>query len=159
MTPGSADIVLVEDNAHDAELALYALSKGNLTAFHVEVLHDGTEALDYFFCGGRFAARRIEDYPRLVLLDLKLPKVDGIEVLRRLKGDPRVSSTPVVMFTSSREERDVMDSYRLGANGYVVKPVGFEEFARAMETIGAYWLHLNEKSRPDIPSRQGAVLT
>jgi two-component system, response regulator len=146
MPSGAVDIVLVEDNAHDAELALYALSKRKLPQ-NVEVLRDGAEALDYFFCTGRFSTRRFQDLPRLVLLDLKLPKVDGIEVLRRMKADRRLSSTPVVMLTSSREQRDVEESYRLGANSYVVKPVDFDRFAQALQSIGAYWLELNERAR------------
>ncbi len=146
MSPSTAEIVLVEDNAHDAELTLYTLSKRNF-AQNVEVLRDGAEALDYFFCTGRFAARRLQELPRLVLLDLKLPKVDGIEVLRRVKADRRLCATPVVMLTSSREERDVAESYRLGANSYVVKPVDFDQFAGALQAIGAYWLELNERAR------------
>jgi two-component system, response regulator len=143
MPPGTADIVLVEDNAHDAELALYALSKRNFSQ-NVVVLRDGAEALDYLLCTGPFSSRRLLDLPRLVLLDLKLPKVDGREVLNRLKTDPRVSSTPVVVLTSSREERDVTECYRLGANSYVVKPVDFDLFARVLQDICSYWLELNE---------------
>ena len=146
MSSGTAEIVLVEDNAHDAELTLYTLSKRNY-AQSVEVLRDGAEALDYFFCTGRFSSRRLQELPRPVLLDLKLPKVDGIEVLRRVKADKRLCVTPVVMLTSSREERDVAESYRLGANSYVVKPVDFDQFAGALQAIGAYWLELNERAR------------
>jgi two-component system response regulator len=147
MSSGSADIILVEDNAHDAELALYALGKRNFSQ-KVEVLRDGAEALDYLYCTGRYSSRSFQDLPRLVLLDLKLPKVDGIEVLRRVKSDRQLRCTPVVMLTSSREERDVMESYRLGANSYVVRPVDFDQFARALQAIGSYWLELNERGRP-----------
>jgi two-component system response regulator len=146
MPSDTAEIVLVEDNAHDAELTLYTLGKHNFSQ-NVEVLRDGAEALDYFFCTGRFSSRRTQELPRLVLLDLKLPKVDGIEVLRRVKADRRLCATPVVMLTSSREERDVAESYRLGANSYVVKPVDFYQFAAALQAIGAYWLELNERAR------------
>jgi len=144
MPPGAADIILVEDNAHDAELALYALSKRNF-AQNVVVLRDGAEALEYLFCTGAFSTRRPDDLPRLVLLDLKLPKVDGTEVLQRMKADRRLRGTPVVMLTSSREERDITECYRLGANSYVVKPVDFDLFARALQAIGSYWLELNER--------------
>ena len=146
MSAGTAEIVLVEDNAHDAELTLYTLSKRNF-AQNVAVLRDGAEALDYFFGTGRFSSRQLQELPRLVLLDLKLPKVDGIEVLRRVKTDRRLCATPVVMLTSSREARDVAESYRLGANSYVVKPVDFDQFAAALQAIGAYWLALNERAR------------
>jgi two-component system, response regulator len=141
-----AEIILVEDNAHDAELALYTLSKGGF-APKIEVLRDGAEALDYFFATGRFSSQGIPDLPRLILLDLKLPKVDGIEVLRRVKSDRRLRPTPVVMLTSSREERDIEESYRLGANSYVVKPVDYDQFALALQSISAYWVRLNERSR------------
>jgi len=145
MSSGTAEIVLIEDNAHDTELTLYTLGKRNLSQ-NVEVLRDGAEALDYFFCTGRFSSRGLQELPRLVLLDLKLPKVDGMEVLRRVKSDRRLRGTPIVMLTSSREERDVAESYRLGANSYVVKPVDFDEFAAALRAVGEYWLELNEPS-------------
>ncbi|HVO39288.1 MAG TPA: response regulator [Spirochaetia bacterium] len=154
MTSPAADIVLVEDNAHDAELALYALSRRS-SLEKVEVLRDGAEALEYFFCAGRFSYRRPDDLPRLVLLDLKLPKVDGIEVLRRLKSDPLVRITPIVMLTSSREERDISESFRLGANSYVVKPVDFDLFARTLREIGSYWLELNERAAPPASATPG----
>jgi len=115
-------ILLVEDNPSDAELALYALKKHNL-ANYIHIARDGAEALDFIFCAGDYAGRRIKDSPKVILLDLKLPKVDGLEVLRRIKADPRTRATPVVALTSSREERDIVESYRLGVNSYIVKPV------------------------------------
>jgi CheY-like chemotaxis protein len=154
MSAAEGDILLVEDNPQDAELTLYALGKNNLAKGIVN-MRDGAEALEYLFATGRYGDRRIEETPRLILLDLKLPKVDGIDVLRRLKADPRTSSIPVVMLTSSREERDIMESYRLGVNSYVVKPVDFEQFTAAVGEIGTYWLMLNEQalspSRGDRP--------
>ncbi len=133
--PSAVDILLVEDNANDAELTLRALKQRNL-ANQVFVCRDGTEALDFFFNGGT----RV---PKVVLLDLKLPKVDGLEVLRRLKDDPRTKSIPVVVLTSSREEPDIERAYALGANSYIVKPVDFDAFARAVSDVGLYWLLLN----------------
>jgi two-component system response regulator len=146
MTPDPAEILLVEDNPDDAELALYALEK-NKVANRIAVARDGVEALDFIFREGRYADRRSAEGPKLILLDLKLPKMDGIEVLRRLKKDPRSSSIPVVMLTSSREERDILESYKLGVNSYIVKPVDFEQFTKAVQQIGLYWLVLNERAR------------
>jgi CheY-like chemotaxis protein len=145
MGSSEVEILLVEDNPQDVELTMYALGKNNL-AKNIVNARDGAEALDFLFATGRFDQRRIEETPRLVLLDLKLPKVDGIDVLRRLKSDPRTRSIPVVMLTSSREERDIIESYRLGVNSYIVKPVDFEEFSAAVKEIGLYWLILNEQS-------------
>jgi two-component system, response regulator len=145
MTNAEAEILLVEDNPQDAELTLYALEK-NRFAHGIVVARDGAEALDYLFATGAYEGRRVEDVPRLVLLDLKLPKVDGIDVLRRLKSDPRLRSVPVVMLTSSREERDIRESYHLGVNSYIVKPVDFDEFSAAVGRIGRYWLSLNERA-------------
>jgi two-component system response regulator len=135
--------LLVEDNPSDAELALYALKKHNL-ANYIHIVRDGAEALDFIFCTGDYAGRRITDNPKVILLDLKLPKVDGLEVLRRIKADPRTRATPVVALTSSREERDIVESYRLGANSYIVKPVDFEQFAEAVRQLGLYWVLLNQ---------------
>jgi two-component system response regulator len=146
MTPDPVEILLVEDNPDDAELALYALEK-NKIANSVVVARDGVEALDYVFRKGLYANRHSEEAPRLILLDLKLPKLDGIDVLRALKGDPRSSSIPIVMLTSSREERDILESYQLGVNSYIVKPVDFEQFTMAVQQIGMYWLILNERAR------------
>jgi two-component system response regulator len=146
MKPGPLEILLVEDDPNDAELALYALEKNKL-ANRIEIVRDGADALDYIFCTGGFAERRFEDLPRLILLDLKLPKVDGIDVLRKIKSDPRTKAVPVVMLTSSRGERDIVESYRLGVNGYIVKPVDFEQFAKAVKQIGFYWLLVNGRAQ------------
>lgn len=137
------EILLVEDNPQDLELAQRALRKANLTN-RIEVARDGAEALEFIFCEGRYEARKIEDIPRVILLDLKLPKVDGLEVLKRLKGDPRTRAIPVVVLTSSKEQNDVVESYRLGVNSYIVKPVNFERFAEAVQQLGLYWLLLNQ---------------
>jgi CheY-like chemotaxis protein len=137
------EILLVEDNPGDAELALHALKKHKL-ANRIEVVRDGAEALDFIFARGSFIHRDINQTPRVVLLDLKLPKVDGLEVLRQVKADPRTRKIPVVVLTSSREERDVMESYNLGVNSYILKPVDFQQFTEAVRTIGLYWLLLNE---------------
>jgi two-component system response regulator len=134
-------ILLVEDNADDEALTLRALTKNNIKN-DVVVAHDGVEALDYLFGTGAFAGRR--GMPQLVLLDLKLPRVDGLEVLRRLRADPRTHLLPVVILTSSKEERDLVSGYSLGANSYVRKPVDFGEFTEAIRQLGLYWLILNE---------------
>ncbi len=147
MIPAQVEILLIEDNPNDAELAMYALQKNRL-ANHIVLLRDGAEALDYLFHEGERAGRSAIDAPKLILLDLKLPKIDGIDVLRRLKNDPRTKSIPVVMLTSSREERDIAESYQLGVNSYIVKPVDFDQFTKAVQEIGLYWLLLNEQARP-----------
>lgn len=146
-------ILLVEDNPHDVELALHAF-KTNKIANHVQVARDGAEALDFLFREGEFASLVDEPLPDIVLLDLKLPKVDGLEVLRRMKEDPVVRFVPVVVLTSSQQESDMVRSYDLGVNSYIVKPVDFDQFTEAVKTIGFYWLLLNE--RPNAPSRRGA---
>jgi two-component system, response regulator len=137
------EILLVEDNPNDVELTLRALQKQNL-AGKVFVVRDGAEALDFIFAKGAFTQRKIENLPKVVLLDMKLPKVDGIEVLRRIKSDERTKHTPVVMLTSSQEGRDVVDSYNLGVNSYIVKPVEFTDFVRAVSELGVYWGLLNK---------------
>jgi len=137
------DVLLVEDNPDDVTLALHAFKKSNF-ANRVHVVRDGAEALEYIFCTGAYAGRKIEQVPRFILLDLKLPKVDGLEVLKRIKSDPRTKNTPVVMMTSSREESDLITSYQLGVNSYIVKPVDFQQFVEATRTLGLYWLLLNE---------------
>lgn len=139
----AVDILIVEDNPRDAELTLRALRKNNL-ANNVLVAQDGVEALDFFFCRGKFKGRNISNPPKVVLLDLKLPKVNGLEVLRTLKGDKRTAHIPVVIVTSSKEEPDMEEAYNLGANSYVVKPVDFEQFINAMSSLGLYWLLVNE---------------
>jgi len=135
-------ILLVEDSPNDAELTLEALAEHNL-ANGVEWVHDGEEALDYLYCRGRFAGGECNDLS-VVLLDLKLPKVDGLEVLRTIKSDERLKLLPVVVLTSSREERDMIESYRLGVNAYVVKPVNFPDFMDAVKELGVFWALINE---------------
>jgi two-component system, response regulator len=139
---GTIDILLVEDNPDDLALVLRALRKHDL-AERVEVAHDGAEALDFLFCTGTYAHRRIEDRPKVILLDLKLPKVTGLEVLQRLKSDPRTRPIPVVILTSSAQERDVVDSYGLGVNSYIIKPLQLSELTEAVRQIARYWLGLN----------------
>jgi CheY-like chemotaxis protein len=135
-------ILLVEDNANDAELTLEALSEHNL-ANEVDRVNDGAEALDYLFQTGAYAGRD-DGNLAVILLDLKLPKVDGLEVLRTIKSDERLKFIPVVVLTSSREESDLVESYRLGVNAYVVKPVNFSEFINAVKEVGAFWAIVNE---------------
>lgn len=139
----AVEIMLVEDNPEDLELVQRALRKAKL-ANHIHVARDGAEALDYLFCEGAFTARKIADSPRVILLDLKLPKVDGLEVLKRIKSDPRTKMIPVVVLTSSKEQTDVVESYQLGVNSYIVKPVNFERFVEAVGHLGLYWLLLNQ---------------
>ncbi len=136
------EILLVEDNPNDLELALHALKRNHL-ANHLVVARDGVEALDFIFCTGAFAQRQIENGPRVILLDLKLPRVDGIQVLRRLKADPRTHNIPVVVLTTSSEDRDIKECYDLGVNSYIVKPVDFTQFTEAVRQLGFYWLLLN----------------
>jgi len=143
MSDSKVEILLVEDNPQDLELTRRALRKGNLTN-DIHVARDGAEALEFLFCEGAYVARKIEDGPKLILLDLKLPKVDGLEVLKRVKSDPRTKSIPVVVLTSSKEQNDVVESYQLGVNSYIVKPVNFEGFSAAVLEVGMYWLLLNQ---------------
>ncbi len=137
------DVLLVEDNPQDAELTLHSLRAHHM-ANKVFVVEDGADALDFLFATGRFAGRNAQNHPKVVLLDLKLPKIDGLEVLRRIKAAENTRAIPVVVLTSSQEEPDVEESYRLGANSYVVKPVDFEKFARVVADAGMYWLLLNK---------------
>ncbi len=137
------DILLVEDNPNDLELTQHALGASNL-ANRVQVARDGEEALDFLLCRGRYSERDASSGPKLVLLDLKLPKVDGLEVLRALREDPRTKLLPVVVLTSSDQETDMVKSYALGVNSYLVKPVDFGEFTTAVSQLGMYWLMLNE---------------
>lgn len=140
------EVLLVEDNPHDVELTLRALRKHNL-ANRVMRVADGAEALDFIFARGAFAHRKVENGPKLIILDLKLPKVDGLEVLQQLKSDARTKIIPVVVLTSSQEEQDLLKSYHLGANSYIIKPVDFEKFVAAVRDLGLYWLLLNQPPR------------
>jgi CheY-like chemotaxis protein len=141
------EILLVEDNPDDVELTLHALRQEKL-ANHIEVARDGEEALDFLFCRGPYAQRSFEQPPRVVLLDLKLSKVDGMEVLREIKKDPRTKAIPVVILTASREESDMANGYHLGANGYVQKPVDFDNFRHLVKQLGLYWLVVNQPPPP-----------
>ncbi len=135
-------ILLAEDNPKDVELTLAALEEHNL-ANEVVVVKDGAEALDYLYCRGKFA-KSTDNHPAVVLLDLKMPKVDGLEVLRTVKADPKLKAIPIVILTSSREEKDLVESYKLGVNAYVVKPVEFQQFVEAVKELGAFWGVINE---------------
>lgn len=143
MTGQQIEILLVEDNKDDVELTLHALRKENL-ANHIHIARDGEEALEFLFCNGSHCDRSFDHPPKLVLLDLKLPKVDGLEVLKRVKSDPRTSTIPVVILTSSKEERDLVQGYGLGANSYIQKPVDFEQFRDTVKNVGLYWLLINQ---------------
>jgi CheY-like chemotaxis protein len=146
MSANEVEILLVEDNPSDAELTLRALKRRNL-ANKVHVVKDGAEALDFIFATGAYINRDIDNPPKVVLLDLKLPKVDGLEVLRRIKSDKRTKVIPVVVLTSSREEKDIVESYKLGVNSYIVKPVDFDKFVQGISELGLYWLLLNQPPR------------
>lgn len=137
------EILLVEDNPNDVELTLHALRKNNITN-RIHVVRDGAEALDFLFRTGAYAERSAQNGPKVILLDLKLPLVDGLEVLRRIKSDARTRTIPVVVLTSSREERDIVESYQLGVNSYITKPVDFQQFTEAVRNLGLYWLLLNQ---------------
>lgn len=147
MNRNEIDILLVDDSRDDIDLTLHALRDENL-ANRVFVARDGEEALDFLFCTGPHTDRTFDHPPKLVLLDLKLPKVDGMEVLKQLKGDPRTRRIPVVLMTSSREERDMASGYELGVNSYLQKPVNFGEFQTMVKTLGLYWLVINQPPTP-----------
>lgn len=148
-------ILLVEDNPDDERLTIRALKKQNIQN-EVVVAHDGVEAIEYLFGEGKHAGRDLSQMPQVVLLDLKLPKLNGLDVLKRIRANERTHSIPVVVLTTSSEERDIVDSYNLGANSYVRKPVDFVEFAEAVKTLGMYWLLLNERTskRPAIEEKK-----
>ena len=142
MTDQRAEILLVEDNPNDVKLTMNAFKTANL-ANSVHVARDGVEALEFLFGAASSPDEKLPERPKLILLDLKLPRLDGHEVLKRIKGDPRTSAIPVVILTSSAEERDVMRTYQVGANSYIVKPVDFEQFTESVRDIGKYWLVIN----------------
>jgi two-component system response regulator len=142
MTDQRAEILLVEDNPNDVKLTMNAFKTANL-ANSVHVARDGVEALEFLFGAASSPDEKLPERPKLILLDLKLPRLDGHEVLKRIKGDPRTSAIPVVILTSSAEERDVMRTYEVGANSYIVKPVDFEQFTESVRDIGKYWLEIN----------------
>jgi two-component system, response regulator len=137
------EVLLVEDNMSDAELTIRALKKNNL-ANNLVHLEDGQEALDYIFAEGTYSDRNIEDTPKIILLDLKMPRIDGIQVLQKIKSDERTKKIPVIILTSSKEDPDIQECYNLGANSYVVKPVQFDKFITAVSSIGLFWLLLNQ---------------
>jgi CheY-like chemotaxis protein len=141
------EILLVEDSPEDVELTLHALREQDL-ANKIQVVRDGEEALDFLFCRGPYKGRSLESPPHIVLLDLKLPKVDGLEVLREVKSDPRTKAIPVVILTASREEKDMVNGYHLGVNGYVQKPVDFDRFRDVVRQLGLYWLLVNAPPPP-----------
>jgi two-component system, response regulator len=146
----NVDILLVEDSQDDVDLALHALRQGKL-ANSIFVVRDGEEALDFLFCRGGFSQRSFDRPPKVVLLDLKLPKVNGLEVLKQVKSDPRTRTIPVVIMTSSKEERDLIESYGSGVNSYIQKPVDFEQFRTTVKTLGMYWMVVNQ---PPVNSEQ-----
>src|SRR5579859_325816 len=143
MDNSAVEILLVEDNPDDLELALHALRKEHLSN-NIQVARDGEEALDFLFCRGLHSGRGLNQLPKVVLLDLKLSKLDGLEVLRQIKGDERTKTIPVVIMTSSKEEKDMVESYLLGVNSYIQKPVDFDKFRQTIKQLGLYWLVVNQ---------------
>jgi two-component system response regulator len=152
VTANGIQILLVEDNPADVELTLHALRENKL-ANSIQVVRDGEEALDFLFCRGGFQNRSYESLPRMILLDLKLPKVDGLEVLRAIKEDPRTRAIPVVILTSSKEDRDLINGYQLGVNSYIQTPVDFTQFRDTVRQLGLYWLVVN--AVPPVPAAAG----
>jgi two-component system response regulator len=150
------DILLVEDNQDDMDLALHALRRGKL-ANRIFVVRDGEEALDFLFCRAKYVERSLDHPPKLVLLDLKLPKVDGMEVLKQVKSHPQTKTIPVVIMTSSKEERDLVASYNQGANSYIQKPVDFDQFRETVKTVGLYWLIINLPPVPENSHRMAVT--
>ena len=148
MSKDEVQILLVEDNPDDVELTLHALRREKL-ANRIEVARDGEEALDFLFCRGPYAHRSFEHPPRMILLDLKLPKVDGLEILRQIKDHPSIRAIPVVILTASREEKDMVKGYQLGVNSYIQKPVDFNQFRDTVKQLGLYWLVVNESPPPN----------
>jgi CheY-like chemotaxis protein len=147
MTRNEIEILLVEDSPADVELTLHALRQNNLVN-RIHVARDGEEALDFLFCRGPYEGRSFESPPKVVLLDLKLPKVDGLEVLRQVKTDPRTKAIPVVILTASREEKDLVNGYKLGVNAYIQKPVDFDQFREMVKRLGLHWLVINQPPPP-----------
>jgi two-component system response regulator len=155
MDKQAVELLIVEDDPSDLELALIALRKHKL-ANQIHIARDGEEALDFLFCRGPYADRSMDDPPKVILLDLKLPKVSGLEVLRELKKDPRTRPVPVVVMTSSREQRDMLEGYELGVNSYIQKPVDFEQFQHIVGDLGYYWLVVNQPLPSEaFPEHQG----
>ena len=148
MKRDEVEILLVEDNPDDVELAMIAFQRNNL-ANKVHVVRDGEEALDFFFCRGAYHDRSFDTPPKLVLLDLKLPKVDGLDVLREVKADRRTKSVPIVVMTSSTQQKDMVEGYQLGVNSYIQKPVNFDQFQKLIKDLGFYWLVVNQFPPPD----------
>jgi two-component system response regulator len=149
VTKGEIEILLVDDNPSDIELTVHVLRQNKL-ANRIQIAEDGKEALDFMFCRGKYEGRSFEDRPRVILLDLKLPKVGGLDVLKALKSDPRTKSTPVVIFSSSKEQRDLIEGYKLGVSAYIQKPVDFEEFRKVIREIGLFWMIANQPPPPEV---------
>jgi two-component system, response regulator len=148
MNNNEVELLLVEDDPNDVELTLIALRKHKL-ANKIHVVRDGEEALDFLFARGAYSQRSLNGQPKVILLDLKLPKVSGLEVLKAIKNDPRTQAVPVVVMTSSREQRDMVEGYRLGVNSYIQKPIDFEQFQTTIKDLGYYWLVLNQSPPPE----------
>jgi two-component system response regulator len=149
MITGPAGILLVDDSAADIELTVHVLRQNHL-ANDIHVAQDGKEALDFIFCRGAYAGRSPDEPPRVILLDLKLPKVDGLEVLKAIRADERTKAIPVVVFTSSKEQKDLIEGYKLGTSAYIQKPVDFDQFRRAIKEIGMFWLVSNQPPPPEV---------